>query len=132
MWQLISFVADQFQVCFSTQTPFHHQGRGRNLLRAGISFLGRILHCRVSLMQLILQSIFNRSAAFFEVSVYNLQRWWQSKKSILSVQLFHPSSLLLHFSSTGINLIPLIFLPRITITLSPHPLLICMKNHRIT
>lgn len=59
MWQLISFVADQFLMCFSTEAPFHHDGAGRDLqLRAGIPFLGRILHFRVSLMQLTLQFIF--------------------------------------------------------------------------
>lgn len=59
MRQLISFVADQFLMCFSTQAPLHHEGAGRVLqLRARIPFLGRILHFRVSLMQLTLQFIF--------------------------------------------------------------------------
>lgn len=46
------------------------------------------LHCRVSLMQLILHFIFIDQLLYLNLSVYNLQRWWQSKKLILSVQPF--------------------------------------------
>lgn len=106
-------------VCFSTTSSW--RGRQRPT-ESRDPLLGRILHCRVSFVQLI--SLYQLLCL---KSVYNLQRWWQSKQLILSVPPFHTSSLLLHFSSTGINLIPLIFLPWITTTVIPSPLLICTK-----
>lgn len=123
-WQINSWCAAEHK------HQFHHKGGGRNMqLRARTPFLGSSLHFRVSLMQLSNCSLISIAKIFYLTLVSTICKGGGRVRSWS--HLYNPSSSLLCFSSSGIHFIPLILLPRITITIIPYALLIGMKNHRI-
>lgn len=130
MQQLTSFMPDQFLICFSTWAPISPpRGRQERAAESRDPLLGSSLFFVVSLTQLPSCSFSFTAKLFYLTSVSIICKGGSRVRSWSC--LYNPSSLLLCFSSTGIHFIPLILLPRITITIIPYAIVIFIKNHRV-